>query len=809
MKISYNYLSELITINESPEELSELLTATGLEVENIERVDAVPGGLEGLVVGEVLTCEPHPNADRLRKTTVDVGTADPLQIVCGAANVAVGQKVVVATVGATLYPTNADPFEIKKSKIRGEASEGMICAENEIGMGQSHDGIMVLATEVANGTPAATYFKLGADYCIEIGLTPNRADAASHFGVARDIKAVKNLPICLPNADRFSSSETKTKFTVTIEDTEACPRFCGLEMWNVTVKESPDWLKRFLRTIGVNSINNIVDTTNYICHYLGQPMHVFDADKIEGSSVVVRVPTAGTKVTTLDKIERTLSGFDLAICDATKPMAIAGVFGGATSAVSNATTNVFLEVAYFDPAWIRKTSTHHSLKTDASFRYERGTDPLMPPYAIKIAAMMIQELAGGEIADGVIDVYPNEISNRLVALKHRNINRLIGKNIDDREIHRILEGLDINVLSDDGKTMKVAVPPYRVDVTREADVIEEILRIYGFDNIELSEHLKSDFISDFPLNDADALKKRVSEYLVSQGFNEIQTLSIVKPEQNKPLSALSKGEEVKLLNPLSEDLSVMRQGLLFSGLQTLAYNINRRQNNLKLVEFGRSYYRKTTDNKTVYKEQQVLGIWLTGSVAAETWQQPAQKVSFYDVAGAVQRILASLKFTAKVSTTDAPEAMFAYGLAYEVNKKVVAVLGEVKNQHLKQEGIKQPVFYAELDWDYLLKNYKSEVQFEPIPKYPEVRRDLSLVIDKAVSFDAIETLAFQTERRLLKSVNVFDTYEGDKLEKGKKSYSVSFKLLDESQTLTDKVIDKTMNRLMQAFEQTLGALIRR
>jgi phenylalanyl-tRNA synthetase beta chain len=809
MKISYKHLADLIEINETPEVLSDLLTATGLEVENIEKVDAVPGGLAGLVIGEVLTCEPHPNADRLHKTTVDIGAEKPLEIVCGAANVAAGQRVVIATVGAKLYPAGGEPFEIKKSKIRGEVSEGMICAEDEIGLGKSHDGIMVLDTDAPNGTPAATHFKLESDYCIEIGLTPNRADAASHFGVARDLKAVNGHEISLPEITDFKVIDDKSKFTVTVENKEACPRFCGLEIRGVTVKKSPDWLKNFLTTIGVKSINNIVDITNYINHFLGQPMHIFDADKVIGEKIVVRVPEKGTKLTTLDKIERELSGFDLAICDAEKPMAIAGVFGGMNSGVSESTKNIFLEVAYFDPAWIRKTATHHSLKTDASFRYERGTDPEMPPYAIKVAALIIQSSAGGECLDGIIDHYPKPIEHKEVALKYRNINRLIGKEIEITRIHQILESLDIKILSHDEMGLTVSVPPYRVDVTREADVIEEILRIYGFDNIELSENLQSDFISEFSLTDSDALRKRVSEYLAGIGFNEIQTLSIVKSEQNTPLSSLSKGDEVKLLNPLNEELSVMRQGLLFSGLQSLAYNINRRQTNLSFFEFGRSYYQKSNGEKTVYKEQQVLGLWITGNKSGETWHHKSEKVDFYDLAKAVQQVLSSLKFTLKVSAKPASDVLFSQGFVYEVNKKAVATLGEVKQNHLKQESIKQSVFYAEIDWDYLLKAYSPEVQFQPISKFPEVRRDLSLVIDRNVSFAAIENVALQTERKLLKEVNVFDTYEGENLEKGKKSYSVSFKLLDKNQTLTDKVIDKAMNRMIQAFEKELEALIRR
>lgn len=809
MKISYQQLSTFISIEESPEELGKMLTATGLEVEDIERIDALPGGLEGVVVGEVITCVPHPNADKLRLTTVAIGQEDLLSIVCGAPNVAVGQKVIVATVGAILYPLKGESFEIKKSKIRGEVSEGMLCAEDEIGLGESHDGIMVLATDLPNGTPAAQYFDMLPDYCIEIGLTPNRADAASHFGVARDIRALTGKPITLPDVTKFETSSEITAITVTVENTEACPRFCGLEIKGVAVKESPDWLKKFLRTIGLNSINNIVDVTNYINHSLGQPMHVFDADKIEGRKIVVRVPEVGTTVKTLDGQERKLSGSDLAICDAVRPMAIAGVFGGETSGVQATTTNVFLEVAYFHPSWIRRTSTFHSLKTDASFRYERGTDPNMPPFAIKVAALLIQELAGGTILGGTIDNYPAPIGALEIVMKYKNINRLIGKTIAPKEIHAILESLDINILTDNDQEFLVSVPPYRVDVTREADVIEEILRIYGFDNIELSENLRSDFLSDFPTNDADALRNRVAEALAANGFNEIQTLSIVKPSHNVPLKELSKGEEVTLMNPLSEDLSVMRQGLLFSGLEAIAYNNNRRQANLKFFEFGRSYYKITTENGVKYKDNLVLGCWLTGTKSTETWHHGSQKTEFYDIALTVKKILGTMKVKTKPVIADAATAIFEYGLSYNFNKKVVVSFGLVKKSHLKYSDVKQPVFYAEFDWEFLLKNYSSEVAFDEIPKFPEVRRDLSLVLDKAVKYEAIESLAFQTERKLLKNVDVFDVYEGDKLEEGKKSYSVSFQLLDTTQTLTDKVIDKTMARFIQVFETQLGAIIRR
>ena len=808
MKISYNELKKLIDLPESPEEIGKLLTSTGLEVEAIEKIDAIGGGLEGIVIGEVLTCEKHPDADRLNLTTVDVGAENVLSIVCGAPNVAAGQKVVVATIGATLHPSTGEPFQIKKGKIRGAVSEGMLCAEDEIGLGASHAGIMVLDTDLPNGTPAAKHFNLEPDYLIEIGLTPNRADAASHFGVARDLRAVLERAICLPSVENFTTSSQKTDFQVVIENTEACPRFCGLEIRGVTVQESPEWLKNFLRTIGVNSINNIVDITNYICHFLGQPMHIFDADEIVGKKIVVRVPEKDTVVTTLDGTARKLSGNDLAICNAESPMAIAGVFGGINSGVKAETQNVFLEVAYFNPVWVRKTATFHSLKTDASFRYERGTDPNMPPYAIRVAAMMVQELAGGEIIDGILDVYPNKIENFEITLKHKNINRLIGKNLDDRLIHKILRSLEIEVLADENGVMKVSVPPYRVDVTREADVVEEILRIYGFDNVELSDNLKSDYLSDFPTNDPDKLKLRIAEMLAANGFNEIQTLSITKPAYNAALGADAKGEEVKLMNPLSDELSVMRQSLLFTGLESVAYNINRRQKDIKFFEFGRSYFKTTTEQGTKYKEQQHVGLWMTGNFAAETWQTKSREINFQDISAIVEKILRTLKVS-KFEKQETTHQGFQYGLNIAVNKKVIASFGLLKKSVLKIADIKQNVFYAEFDWDYLLKQYSEKVAYQEISKFPEVRRDLSLIIDQTTTFDQIEKIAFKTERNLLQSVNLFDVYKGENLGEGKKSYSVSFILLDNKATLQDVVIDKTMQKLITTYEKEIGALIRK
>lgn len=810
MKISYNWLKSLIEINESPEEIGKLLTGTGLEVEGIEEIESVKGGLKGFVIGEVLTCEPFMVKDKqLSLTTVDIGAETPSTIVCGASNVRAGQKVVVATLGTTIYFADGKSFTIEKRKVYGHPSEGMICAEDEMGIGTSHDGILVLDTDLPNGTPAAKYFSLEPDFQIEIGLTPNRADAASHFGVARDLKAVLGREIKLPSIEKFAVSEQKTDFQVIIENTEACPRFCGLEIQGVTVQESPEWLKKSLQSIGLNPINNIVDITNYICHTLGQPMHAFDADEVKGKRIVVRVPEKGTKFTTLDGTERTLSGHDLMVCNAEEPMAIAGVFGGQKSGIKATTSNIFLEVAYFSPVWVRRTATFHALKTDASFRYERGTDPNMPPFAIRLAALLVQELAGGTILDGVIDNYPAPIENLTITVKHKNINRLIGKNLEDELIHKILESLDIKVLTDDAFEMTVSVPPYRVDVTREADVIEEILRIYGFDNIELSENLQADYLSGFPDKDADKLQMRIIELLAANGFNEIQTLSITKPAYNEATQSLAKGGQVTLLNPLSEELSVMRQSLLLTGMESVAYNINRRQKDLKLFEFGRAYFTKQEQGQEKkYKESKHLGLWLTGNQQNETWLAPSVPVTFHDLALAVQKVLKAMKVT-KFDTQELNSPVYQNGLTYIVNKKPIVSLGLIKPSIAKLADVKQAVFYADFDWEFVLKQYTDKVEYVEIPKFPEVRRDLSLVVDTTTTFEQVSAIAYKVERHLLKAVNVFDIYEGEKLGEGKKSYSVSYILLDKEKTLTDESIDKTMQRLIGAYEKELGAIIRK
>ncbi|ACT91282.1 phenylalanine--tRNA ligase subunit beta [Dyadobacter fermentans] len=809
MKISYKWLKDLIELNESPAEIDRLLTGTGLEVEGIEEIESIKGGLQGVVIGEVLTREKHPEADRLSLTTVDVGGETPLSIVCGAPNVAAGQKVIVATVGATLYPTGSDqPLVLKKSKIRGALSEGMICAEDELGVGTSHDGILVLDTDLPNGTPAAEYFGISSDYLIEIGLTPNRADAASHYGVARDLKAVLKREITLPSIEAFKTDNQNLPIPVEVRNTEACPRYTGLTISGITVTESPEWLKQRLQTIGIRAINNIVDITNYVCHELGQPMHAFDADKVLGKKVIVTTVAEGTPFVTLDGIERKISANDLMICSEgvdgnPEPMCIAGVFGGLTSGVTETTTSIFLESAYFSPVWVRRTAQRFALKTDSSFRFERGTDPNMPLFALKRAALLIQKVAGGSISSDIIDLYPEPIADFKVNIKNRNIDRLIGKSLEKDLIKSILESLDIQVTDETETGFTAIVPPYRVDVQREADVIEEILRIYGFGQVELSDALSSDYISDFPVNDPEKLKLRVSELLVGNGFNEMINNSLTKPEYQAILGESLAGTPVKILNYLSEDLSVMRQTLLFSGLEVIAYNSNRRQKDLKVFEFGKTYHE--IDGKFIEKER--LSVFVTGNITQESWFEKSREVVFHDLAAFVNQVLTSMKIR-DVQKQEADSAVFKSGLTLLANKKPVVSFGLLNAAVAKKLDIKAPVYYADFDWEYLLRQYNAAVEYAEVPKFPEVRRDLSVVLNKKVTFEELRQAAFKTERSLLRAVNVFDVYEGANLE-GKKSYSISFILQDEQQTLTDKVIDKTMQRLIATYEREFEAVIRK
>ena len=804
MKISYKWLKELIEITETPEEIGKLLTGTGLEVEGIEEVESIRGGLKGVVIGEVLTCEKHPEADRLKITTVDVGLEQPLHIVCGAPNVAAGQKVILATVGATLYPTGSEePLVLKKSKIRGALSEGMICAEDELGLGQSHDGILVLDTDLPNGTPASEYFGISSDYLIEIGLTPNRADAASHYGVARDLKAVLNRAITLPSVDAFAVDNQSLPISVHVENNEAAPRYAGLTITGIKVGDSPEWLKQRLATIGIRSINSIVDITNYICHELGQPMHAFDADKITGNKVIVKTVAAGTPFVTLDGQERKLSDADLMICNETEPMCIAGVFGGITSGVTAETTSIFLESAYFSPIWVRRTAQRFALKTDSSFRFERGTDPNMPLYALKRAALLVKEIAGGSISSAIVDLYPNPVENFEVKVSYRHIDRLLGKSLEKSLIKTILNGLDIAITNEDENGFTAVVPPYRVDVQREADIIEEILRIYGFDQIELSSGLSSDYLSDFPVNDPEKLKMRISELLAANGFNETITNSLTKPEPQSTLGDSVFGNPVKILNYLSEDLSVMRQTLIFSGLEVVAYNVNRRQKDLKLFEFGKTYH----EVNGKYTEKERIALFVSGNIQEETWLEKAREVTFHDLAASVNQILVAMKVK-NVEKETADANIFSEGITLTLNKKPVVSFGLLKSVITKKADVKAPVFFADFDWDYLLKQYNSAVEFKEVSRFPEVRRDLSLVVEKKITFEELRQIAHKTEKQLLRAVNVFDVYEGANLE-GKKSYSISFILQDDQQTLTDKVIDKSMQRLIATYERELGAVIRK
>ena len=804
MKISLNWLKEYIQLSESPEKIAERLTDTGLEVESLERVEAVKGGMQGLVIGEVLTCGIHENADRLHVTTVDIGAGEPVQIVCGAPNVAAGQKVIVATVGTTLYPKDSDPFQIRKAKIRGVNSEGMICAEDEIGIGESHDGIMVLSTDLPNGSPASSLFDLQDDYIIEIGLTPNRADAASHIGVARDLRAVLHKTVSWPDVSAFSDSPGNLPIRVTIENTEACPRYSGITLENVSVGPSPEWLQNRLRSIGLTPINNVVDVTNFVLHETGQPMHAFDADKIKGNHVIVKTLDSGAKFTTLDEKERSLLANDLMICDGeSNGMCIAGVFGGTTSGVKDSTRRVFLESAYFSPDYIRRTAQHHKLKTDASFRYERGTDPEITVYALKRAVLLLQEVAGATVASELIDVYPKKIEPLSIEVTYAQIDRLIGIPIPRPTVETIMKLLDIGMdkATDDG--FHAVVPPYRVDVTREADIIEEILRIYGFNNVELPQHLSSSYLAEFSEKSPDKLQRTISELLVSNGWFEIITNSLTKPAYSAKAEFIDEGKDVEIINKLSEDLGVMRQSLMFSMLEVAQYNLSHKQTELRLFEFGKEYFR---DGE--YHERTRLGILLAGKFLEENWQGTGRDVRFHDLSGIVHLVVSRL-LRENLTHEIVQDKRFSYALQIMAGKNEIGRLGLVDKSVSKQADLKQPVLFADLDWDLMLRISNNNIIFREVPKFPEVKRDLSLVISKDINFEKVRELALQTERRLLKEVRIFDVYEGDKIDAGQKAYAMTFILQDDQKTLEDKVIDKTMNRLMSAFETELNALIRK
>lgn len=809
MKISYNWLKQYIAIPESAEDIGKILTSTGLEVESVEPFDSLRGGLKGLVIGEVITCSKHPNADKLSVTTVNVGD-QVLPIVCGASNVAAGQKVVVALPGTTVYPTKGDPFLIKATKIRGEVSEGMICAEDEIGLGESHAGIMVLDTKVANGTPAAEYFNVQSDYVLEIGLTPNRADAASHMGVARDIKAACKRTLTLPSVEAFKTENTNLSIPVTVENPEACPRYSAVTLSGITVQESPGWLQNRLKSIGLTPINNIVDITNYVLHETGQPLHAFDADAIAGKKVIVKTLAAGTKFKTLDDKERILTAYDLMICNTEEPMCIAGVFGGMKSGITAKTKNVFLESACFSPDYIRKTGMHHQLKTDASFRFERGTDPNLTVYALKRAALLMKEIAGGTLASEIVDVYPGKIKNRLITIKDKNVNRLIGKVIPRDQVFEILQLLDIEIVKQDPDSYSVSVPPYRVDVIQEADIVEEILRIYGFNNIELTEIAGTDYLAEFPEKDINKFKRTLGSMLIGNGYYEILTNSLTNAAYQQKHSLTFTGNAIEILNKLSEEQGILRQSMLFTGLEVCAYNINRKQKDLKLFEFGKIYWKNDAveNGKPAYTEEERLALYVTGNFETENWQNKSRGVSYYDLAQQVVQLLekSALENLKQEKLTD---PLFDYGMRLWKGNKEVGKLGKVKASLTKDLGIKQEIFYADLSTALLFRSANPKFVVQEVPKFPEVRRDLSLVLDKQVTFDEIKALVLATEKKLIKEIIAFDVYEGDKIPAGKKAYALGFTLLDESKTLTDEEIDKVMTRLMGAFEGKMGAVIRK
>ena len=814
MKISYNWLKEYIKTDLSPDELGILLTDCGLEVESIEKFETVKGGLKGIVIGEVKTKEKHPDADKLNLTTVDVGTGTLLNVVCGAANVEAGQKVVIATIGAMLYPTKGEPFEIKKAKIRGKESEGMICAEDEIGLGTSHAGIMVLDADAKIGTPANEFFKIEEDYTFEIGLTPNRADATSHVGVARDLVAILNAKavamsheLTLPDERLFKVDETTSKIEVVVEDAIACPRYSGLSISNITVQDSPDWLKNKLKAIGLRPINNIVDATNYVLHELGQPMHAFDADKIKGGKVIVKKLADKTKLKTLDETERELSSEDLMICDSKGGMCSAGVFGGIESGVTAETKNIFLESAYFNASSVRKSSKRHGLKTDASFRYERGADPNITVYALKHAAMLIKEIAGGKVSSEIIDIYPTPIENFKVPFSFEKCEQLIGKKIDFELVKIIITSLGIEIEHEGNDALLLSVPPFKVDVTREQDVIEEVLRIYGYNNVEIPSILNSS-LSFAEKPDKEKLQNVVSELLTNNGFSEMMCLSLTKGEYATKLSSLSEDRSVAMMNPLSSDLNVLRQTLLFSGLETIAYNQNRKNADLKVYEFGKTYI-AVKGESTKYIETKHLSVFITGRKQEESWNANNDGMNFYTLKGIVKNIIERLGIK-DVKLAELNSDTFSQGLAFNWNKKLLVEFGEVaKPISSKLMDIKLPVYFADFNWDLVLEAIKkSATMYTEVSKFPEVRRDLALLIDQMIQFEQLEQLAYQAEKNILKDVNLFDVYQGDKLPTGKKSYALSFILQDENATLTDKQIEKIMEKLMKTYQEKVGAEIR-
>jgi phenylalanyl-tRNA synthetase beta chain len=824
MNISYNWLKDYIHFDLSPLQLADALTSIGLETGSVKEIETVKGGLKGLVVGHVLTCENHPDSDHLHVTTVDLGAGELRQIVCGAPNVAAGQKVIVATIGTTLY-SGEDSFTIKKSKIRGVESNGMICAEDEIGIGTGHAGIIVLPDDVQAGTPAKDYYKVESDYVLEVDITPNRIDAASHYGVARDLAAFlkeqgergkEKENSRKPSVDAFKIDDYSPAVTVEVENPEACPRYTGLTIKNITVKESPDWLKNRLETIGVRSINNVVDVTNYILHETGQPLHAFDLREIKGNKVIVKTLPEGTPFITLDEVERKLSGKDLMICNTEGGMCIGGVFGGLASGVTESTQDVFLESACFNPTWIRKTARFHGLNTDASFRFERGADPNNTLYVLKRAALLVKEVAGGTVTGEIQDIYPVPFANPVVELSLQKVNSLIGKPIPEETVASILESLEIEILDKKEAVWNVSIPTYRVDVTRDVDVIEEILRIYGYNNVETSEEVKSNLSYETLTDKNSGLQNLISEQLTGAGFNEILNNSLTSGSYYDELTAFPKDNCVLLKNPLSADLSVMRQTLLFGGLESIEYNRNRKNPDLKFYEFGNTYFHlperlKDKDYLTAIKEEFRLALWLTGNSVSNSWIHPAEKSSVYELKSYIENILLRLGIASKKPVYKSfTDDIFSAGLKIEtLSGKQLGVLGILQKNICKKFDIQTEVYFAELNWTALMKENKDvRIKYSEISKFHPVKRDLALLLDKNISFAEIEKTAYQADKKLLKEVSLFDVYEGNNLPEGKKSYAVSFILQDEEKTLNDKQIESIMLRIQKSLEEKLGAKLR-
>ena len=820
MNISYNWLKEYVDFNLTPDEVAAALTSIGLETGSVEEVQTIKGGLEGLVIGEVLTCEAHPNSDHMHVTTVNLGEGDPVQIVCGAPNVAAGQKVVVATLGTKLYDGD-ECFTIKKSKLRGVESNGMICAEDEIGLGTDHAGIIVLPETAVPGTLAKDYYNIKSDYVLEVDITPNRADACSHYGVARDLYAylVQNgQPTSLkkPSVDAFAVENNDLDIKVTVENTEACPRYAGVTVKGVTVKESPEWLQNKLRLIGVRPINNVVDITNYIVHAFGQPLHCFDAAKIKGGEVIVKTMPEGTPFVTLDEVERKLSERDLMICNKEEAMCIAGVFGGLDSGSTEATTDVFIESAYFHPTWVRKTARRHALSTDASFRFERGIDPNNTLYCLKLAALMVKELAGGTISSEIKDICAAPVADFRVALTYNKVNSLIGKEIPAETIKRIVTSLEMNIVEETAEGLTLDVPPYRVDVQRDCDVIEDILRIYGYNNVEIPTTLKSSLTVKGEHDKSNKLQNLIAEQLVGCGFNEILNNSLTRAAYYDGLESMAPQNLVMLMNPLSNDLNAMRQSLLFGGLESINRNANRKNADLKFFEFGNCYFynaeKKDAEKPlNAYSEEYHLALWVTGKKVSNSWAHADENSSIYELKAYVENIFARLGLSMRNLVVGAlTDDVFATALSVQTRGgKRLASFGVVTKKIQKAFDIDNEIYYADLNWKELMKAIKScKVNFTELTKFPAVKRDLALLLDKKVQFAEIEKIAYDTEKKLLKSVELFDVYEGKNLEAGKKSYAVSFTLQDENATLNDKQIDKIMQKLIANLQNKLDAKLR-